>query len=80
MKSADKVDLEAVKSIISSFAAERAGRPREQLEKEFGDLLLFVIRLAARMDIDLIAEAKAKLAAKRSVPKRSSRATVRRAR
>jgi NTP pyrophosphatase (non-canonical NTP hydrolase) len=46
--------LSTVKTTLTRFAASRAGVPREQTEREFGELLLYLIRLAEKHGIDLI--------------------------
>jgi hypothetical protein len=48
------VDLRTVKDLLNDFANERAKLPRSQLEREFGGLLLYLVRLAERLDVDLI--------------------------
>lgn len=54
MAQAEKVDLTAVKKILTNFARRRAGDSASALEAEFGDLLLFMIHLADKEGIDLI--------------------------
>jgi NTP pyrophosphatase (non-canonical NTP hydrolase) len=49
-----KPDLATVKKVLADFALSRSGEPAEQLEAEFGDLLLFLIHLADKEGIDLI--------------------------
>jgi hypothetical protein len=46
--------LSTVKTTLTRFAASRAGMPREQSEREFGELLLYLIRLAEKNGVDLI--------------------------
>ena len=48
-----KVDLTTVKKVLTSFASGRTPESALQLEAEFGDLLLFMIRLADKQGIDL---------------------------
>ncbi len=48
------VDLRLVKDLLNDFANERAKLPHAQLEREFGDLLLYLVRLAERLEVDLI--------------------------
>jgi len=48
------VDLRLVKDLLNEFANERAKLPHAQLEREFGDLLLYMVRLAERLEVDLI--------------------------
>jgi hypothetical protein len=48
------VDLATVKTALREFAASRADLPQAEAEREFGALLLYLIRLAGTMDIDLI--------------------------
>ena len=49
------IDLRSVKMTLHDFALNRAGGPRERLEGDFGELLLYLIRLADKFDVDLIA-------------------------
>ena len=49
------VSVAAIKKLLDAYAAACAGVPREQVEKEFGELLLYLVRLAGRLDFDLIA-------------------------
>jgi NTP pyrophosphatase (non-canonical NTP hydrolase) len=46
--------LSTVKATLARFAASRAGAPQEQTEREFGELLLYLIRLAEKNGVDLI--------------------------
>ena len=46
--------LSTVKTTLTRFAQSRANLPREQSEREFGELLLCLIRLAAKNGVDLI--------------------------
>jgi hypothetical protein len=48
------VDLRHLKDLLNEFANERTKLPHAQLEREFGDLLLYLVRLAERLDVDLI--------------------------
>lgn len=48
------VDLRHVKDLLNDFANERIKLPHAQLEREFGDLLLYLVRLAERLEVDLI--------------------------
>jgi hypothetical protein len=48
------VDLRLIKDLLNDFANERAKLPRAQLEREFGDLLLYLVRVAERLEVDLI--------------------------
>jgi NTP pyrophosphatase (non-canonical NTP hydrolase) len=48
------IHLSAVKSALTRFATSRAGEPHEQTEREFGELLLYLIRLAEKNGVDLI--------------------------
>jgi NTP pyrophosphatase (non-canonical NTP hydrolase) len=47
-------DLADVKLILSQYTASRAGGPSQKVEAEFGDLLLYFIRLADKAGVDLI--------------------------
>ena len=46
--------LSTVKTTLTRFAASRVGVPHEQTEREFGELLLYLIRLAEKNGVDLI--------------------------
>jgi hypothetical protein len=46
--------LATIKTALTRFAASRAGMPQEQTEREFGELLLYLIRLASSSGVDLI--------------------------
>lgn len=48
------VSLATIKDLLGAYADECTGVPREQVEREFGDLLLTMVRLAGRLDLDLI--------------------------
>lgn len=54
LKDRPTVDLRAVKDVLNDFANERANASREQLERELGDLLLYLVRIAERLNVDLI--------------------------
>jgi hypothetical protein len=47
-------DLATVKATLAHFAATRAHRTPAELEHEFGALLLYLVRLASTLDIDLM--------------------------
>ena len=47
-------DLATVKATLSKFAASRGHHERATLERDFGALLLYLIRLAGTLEIDLI--------------------------
>jgi hypothetical protein len=49
------IDLRSVKKTLHDFAFNRAEAPRERLEGEFGELLLYLIRLADKVGVDIIA-------------------------
>ena len=49
------ISVAAIKQLLDAYAAACAGAPREQVEKEFGELLLYLVRLADRLEFDLIA-------------------------
>ena len=44
----------AIKELLSAYADECTGVPRERVEQEFGELLLYLVRLAGRLDLNLI--------------------------
>ena len=52
----------AIKQLLSAYADECTGVPRELVEREFGDLLLYLVRLAGRLDLDLIEAGQKQLA------------------
>jgi hypothetical protein len=54
LKDRPSVDLRTVKDLLNDFASERTKLPHAQLEREFGDLLLYLVRLAERLEVDLI--------------------------
>lgn len=54
LKDRPGVDLRTVKDLLNDFASERANLPHAQLEREFGDVLLYLVRLAERLEVDLI--------------------------
>jgi hypothetical protein len=49
------MDLRLVKKTLHDFALNRAGAPRERREADLGELLLYLMRLADRLGVDLIA-------------------------
>ena len=49
--------LMMVKQSLQRFAESRVNAPREQQEREFGELLLYLVRLAEKYDVDLIGSA-----------------------
>ncbi|MFO1502331.1 MAG: hypothetical protein U1F39_00775 [Steroidobacteraceae bacterium] len=53
--------LAEVKRLLDQFAASRADRPRADVEKEYGDLLLYLIMLAGKAGVDLVAGANVEL-------------------
>jgi NTP pyrophosphatase (non-canonical NTP hydrolase) len=55
------VTLADVKRLLEQFAASRADRPRKDVEAEYGDLLLYLIFLAGKSGIDLVAGANLEL-------------------
>ena len=70
------VSLATIKDLLSAYADECTGVPRERVEREFGDLLLTLVRLAGRLDLDLIEAgqrqvAQSALPAPRLVPPRA---------
>lgn len=48
------IGLTDVKVTLSQFADSQSGRPFQKVEAEFGDLLLYLIRLAEKAGIDLL--------------------------
>jgi hypothetical protein len=48
------VTIADVKRLLSRFAADREDKPPKVVETEYGDLLLFLIRLAAKSGVDLM--------------------------
>ena len=57
MSQQERVTLADVKKLLSQFAASRAGRPPKDVEAEYGDLLLYLTRLAEKSGVDLITSA-----------------------
>jgi NTP pyrophosphatase (non-canonical NTP hydrolase) len=53
--------LADIKRLLDQFAASRGGKPRREVEAEFGDLLLYLIFLAGKSRIDLMAGANREL-------------------
>jgi len=51
------VHLQSVKQALHDFALNRGSAPLEHLEREFGELFLYLMRLADKLDVDLIAAA-----------------------
>jgi hypothetical protein len=50
-----------VKRLLDQFAASRADKPRKDVEAEYGDLLLYLILLAGKSGVDLMAGANREL-------------------
>ena len=46
-----------VKQSLQRFVESRVSAPREQREREFGELLLYLVSLAEKHDVDLIGSA-----------------------
>jgi NTP pyrophosphatase (non-canonical NTP hydrolase) len=55
------VTLAEVKLLLEQFAASRASKPREDVESDYGDLLLYLIHLAGKSGVDLVAGANVEL-------------------
>jgi len=55
------VTLADVKRLLEQFAASRADKPRNHVESEYGDLLLYLILLAGKSGVDLVAGANREL-------------------
>ena len=55
------VTLADVKRLLDQFAANRADKPRKDVEAEYGDLLLYLILLAGKSGVDLMAGANREL-------------------
>ena len=53
----DEVTLADVKRLLDQFAASRAHKPRKEAEAEYGDVLLYLIYLASKSGVDLLAGA-----------------------
>ena len=49
------VTLADVKRLLDQFAVSRADKPRKDVEAEYGDLLLYLILLAGKSGVDLVA-------------------------
>ncbi|MBK6672292.1 MAG: hypothetical protein IPM70_05070 [Proteobacteria bacterium] len=55
------VSLADVRRLLDQFAASRADKPRKDVEAEYGDLLLYLILLAGKSGVDLVAGANVEL-------------------
>ncbi len=53
--------LADVKRLLDQFAASRVNKPRKDVETEYGDLLLYLILLAGKSGVDLVAGANVEL-------------------
>jgi NTP pyrophosphatase (non-canonical NTP hydrolase) len=53
--------LADVKQLLDRFAASRTDKPRKDVETEYGDLLLYLILLAGKSGVDLVAGANVEL-------------------
>jgi hypothetical protein len=51
----DNLNLSDVKQVLRKFAASRAHGNRSDAEQDFGALLLYLVRLAGTLEIDLAA-------------------------
>jgi hypothetical protein len=49
-----EVSLADVKQLLGRFAASRTNEPLKVVELEYGDLLLYLIRLADKAGVDLM--------------------------
>lgn len=56
-----EVTLADVRRLLDQFAASRADKPRNEVEAEYGDLLLYLILLAGKSGVDLVAGANVEL-------------------
>ena len=56
-----EVALADVKRLLDQFAVSRADKPRSEVEAEYGDLLLYLILLAGKSGVDLVAGANIEL-------------------
>ena len=54
MSTQDEPRIQDVTALLARFFSDRTGRTREQLEAEYGELLLYFMRLANRSGVDLI--------------------------
>ncbi len=57
----EETTLAQVKQLLDHFSASRAGRPREEVQAEYGELLLYLILLAGKSGVDLVAGANVEL-------------------
>jgi NTP pyrophosphatase (non-canonical NTP hydrolase) len=55
------IALADVKRLLDQFAASRTDKPRADVEAEYGDLLLYLILLAGKSGVDLLAGANVEL-------------------
>jgi NTP pyrophosphatase (non-canonical NTP hydrolase) len=56
-----EVTLADVKRLLDQFAASRANKPCKDVESEYGELLLYLILLAGKSGVDLVAGANVEL-------------------
>jgi hypothetical protein len=56
-----QVALADVKRLLDQFAASRANKSGKEVETEYGDLLLYLILLAGKSGVDLVAGANIEL-------------------
>ena len=53
------VSLGELKDLLLRFCWERRDRPREELQREFGALVLFLMQQADRLGVDLVSAGEA---------------------
>jgi hypothetical protein len=66
-------DLVAAKEALRHFARSRSLMPRDAAEHDFGELLLYMMKLAGRMDIDVVAVCQQELQKLANAPAPSTR-------
>lgn len=55
------ITLADVRRLLDQFAESRADKPRKEVEGEYGELLLYLILLAGKSGVDLVAGANVEL-------------------
>ena len=64
MSNTERVSMGTVKAMLARFASGHATSSRATSAREFGDLLLYLVRLADKAGVDLIAAGEQRLAEK----------------
>jgi len=69
------IDVQLLKQLLKAFVRDRQGAPKEQLEREYGDLLMSLMKVADQLGVDLFEAAQQDLQQRSARAKRKSRAT-----